>query len=141
MKMASKDSAGDEFYHRAEDRIGYWTLVLGFAAAAIAAARISTRVGIGVGVGGVLAWINYRWLKGGISTLVSDVLVQSGEKRPQVSSWVYAKLFGRYILIAAVLYVMVTRFAIPVISVLGGLCALGAGAMVEGLYEVFTASE
>jgi hypothetical protein len=139
--MASKGAQPDDFYVRAERRIGYWTLALGFAAAAVVAIRISARVGVGVAVGALLAWINYRWLKGGIAALVQVSVTQSGAPSPQISSWVYARLFGRYILIGGALYVMVTRFATPVVSILGGLCALGAAAMAEGLYEVFTASE
>jgi ATP synthase I chain len=139
--MAGKGAHPNDFYVRAERRIGYWTLALGFAAAVAVTLWLSPRAGVGVAVGAVLAWINYRWLKGGIAALVQVSAAQSGAPSPQVSSWVYARLFGRYILIGAALYVMVTRFATPVVSILGGLCALGAAAMAEGLYEVFTASE
>jgi hypothetical protein len=126
---------------RAERRIARLTLWLGLAAAVPVAALVSPRAGAGVAAGAVLAWVNYVWLKAAAHALTDVARGQAEGQRARVPASVYAKFFGRYALIAAIVYVMVTRFAIPVASVLGGLLALGAAVMVEGLYEVFAGPE
>lgn len=122
---------------RAERRIGWLTLALGLAAAAITGAVGvgPSASGLGVVIGAVLAWLNYRWLHQAAAEL--SRLAAAGEgSRPHISTWVYVKLLARYGLIGVVLYVMVTRFAVPVVSMLAGLCALGAAAMAESIYEL-----
>ena len=122
-------------YARAERRIGWLTLALGLAAAAITGAVGPSAAGLGVAIGAVLAWLNYRWLHQAAVAL--SRLAAAGEgSRPHISTWVYVKFFARYGLIGVVLYVMVTRFAVPVVSMLAGLCALGAAAMAESIYEL-----
>lgn len=124
-----------DFYSAAERRIGLLTLVLGLAAAAVVAVVLSLSAGVGVAVGALLAWVNYIWLKQATHALTRVATAQAAASKPKVSPWVYVRFFGRYALIGVVLYVMVTQFAIPVASLLGGLLALGGAAMTEGIYE------
>jgi len=100
------------------------------------AVGISWRAGAGVLTGALLAWVNFYWLQHALDALVQLSKVQQGAGRPWISTWVYAKLFGRYALIALVTYVIVRRFALPVLSVLGGLCALGAATIAGSIYEL-----
>ena len=126
-------------FRRAEQRIGWLTLALGLAAGVAAAAFFGWRAGLGVAVGTVLAWISYRWLQQALDGMVRASVAQ--HERAERSQPVYfplgtaAKLIGRYALIAAVPYVIVTFYEVPVLSVLSGLFALGAATMVEGVYE------
>ncbi len=134
--MSSAAAQSTKDYRRPERRIAWLTLAFGFAASLTMAVGISWRAGAGVLTGALLAWVNFYWLQQALDALVQLSKVQQGAERPRISTWVYAKLFGRYALIALVTYVIVTRFALPVLSVLGGLCALGAATIAGSIYEL-----
>ncbi|MBI1750648.1 MAG: ATP synthase subunit I [Acidobacteria bacterium] len=139
--MQATETANPSFAVRAERRIARLTLVLGAAAAVAVAAAFSPRAGLGVFTGAVLAWINFRWLRQAIDALVWLSAGQPGEARPRISAWVYIKFFARYALMAAVIYVMVKYFDVPVLGLLAGLFSLGAAAMTESIYEIVTRSK
>ena len=122
----------------AERRIVQWTLVLGALAAFPVAFWFSWRAGAGVFIGAVLAWINARWLQQALDALTRLSTTQAGAPKPRISSWLYVKFFGRYVLMGIVIYIMMTYFAVPVVSLVGGLLALGAATMAEFLYESVT---
>ena len=124
-------------YHLAEQRIAQLTLVLGAVASAGACLLFSIRVGTGVLIGAFLAWLNFRWLKNGLDAIVriSTAQADSAKARLPVSSLI--GLFGRYSLIAASVCAIFIFLRIPVLSMLVGLCALGAATMVGSLYEIF----
>lgn len=132
---------GNSRSSRPEERIASLTLVLGSAAAVIVAWRNNWRSGAGVFIGALLAWINFRWLQGALDALEGISTAQPGEGTPRIPFSTYARFFARYLLIGLVLYGMVTRFGVPVLSLLGGLCALGAAAMAGSLYEIFAPRE
>jgi hypothetical protein len=119
----------------AERRIVRLTLVLGFLAAIPVAVWYSWRVGAGVFIGAVLAWINARWLQQALDVLTKLSIAQAGAPKPRISASVYVKFVARYVLMGIVIYIMMTYFAVPVVSLLSGLLALGAAAMAEFLYE------
>ncbi len=125
-----------DFYQRAERRLSWLTLALGLAAATAVALLLSLRAGVGVFVGATLAWVNLRWLQQALDALVLLSTAQEGAPRPRISLWLYVKFFGRYALIGLVLYAMVAAFGVPILSLVGGLCALGAAAMAESVYEL-----
>lgn len=141
MEIRAREQAGNEAFVRPERRIAWLTLALGLVAAIIVAMVRGARPAMGVLIGAMLAWVNFSWLQGALDVLVRLSTAQRGEASPRIPFWTYARFAGRYILIAAVLYGMVTGFGIPILSLLGGLCALGAATMLEGLYEVFSGSE
>jgi hypothetical protein len=122
---------------RRDRRLAWLTLALGFSAAIIVGLRVTWKAGAGVAIGALLAWVNLRWMEQGVDALVRLSTAQQGQPRPRISPWTYIKLFARYALIGLVVYVSVSSLAIPAVSVLGGLFALGAAAMVSGIYEVF----
>lgn len=134
--MANKGTDRVDIYARPERRIAWLTLAIGSATAAGVVLVVTPRAGVGVLLGALLAWVNLRWLQQALDALVQLSTAQAGEARPRISSWVYIKFFARYALIGLVLYVMVSGFRIPVLSMLGGLCALGAAAIAESVYEV-----
>jgi hypothetical protein len=127
---------------RATQRVAWLTLALGFATAVVVFFAKSNRAGIGIAIGTVLAWVNYRWLDQSLGMLVT--VTTAKPDRPEargVPASFYWKLVGRYVLIAVVIYVIVHYFALPLVSVLVGLLALGAGAIVGSVYEVSTGSK
>jgi hypothetical protein len=123
-----------------ERRIAQFTLLIGFAVSVGASFRYSIRVGAGVLIGAVLAWVNFRWLERAMDSVAraSTAQADSPEARVPISS--YFGLFARYALIALVVYVTFSIFRIPVLSILVGLCALGAAAMLATLMEVLSPS-
>ena len=114
--------------------------MLGFLGAAAIGFAISARTGVGVAIGTLLAWLNYRWLDRGLGVLVSAATAQEGSPQPRVPMGVYVRFAGRYVLIGVLVYVTVSILHVPLLAVVGGLLALGAGAMAESLYELFAGS-
>ncbi len=128
---------GSEAYAAAERRILLFTLLLGGAAAIVAALKFSALAGVGVAVGAGLSWLNGRWMQQGL-----DAVAHTSRGGPQAPGEPrrarrahLAKLLLRYVLLGLVIYVIFKFLEIPVVSVLLGLCALGAAAMAEFLYE------
>ena len=124
-------------YALTERRIAHLTLVLGGIAAVGAYFLFSVRVAVGVLVGAVLAWINFRWLKSALDAVmrVSTAQAQSAKVRLPIGS--LFGLIGRYLLIAVSVCAIFIFFKIPVVSMLVGLCALGAATIGASLYEVY----
>lgn len=127
-------------YGRFSLRLQRLIFVLGFIAAAVAAFLLSWRAGLGIAIGTVLGWLNYRWMDRGLAAIASAALAQQGIPQPRVPMRVYYGFAGRYALIAVLVYASVRFLNVPVLAVFGGLFSLGAAAMAEGLYEVFTGS-
>ena len=125
---------------RMSRRIERLTLIFGMIAALAVAFAKSPRAGIGIGIGSLLAWLNYHWLDQALASLATVAAAQEGSPNARVPASIYWKFVGRYVLIGLVVYVSVHYFNVPILSVLIGLLALGAGAMAEGLYQVFTGS-
>jgi hypothetical protein len=117
-------------------RIGFLTLALGTAAAVVVSIAKSRSFGAGLFIGTVLAWLNYRWLEDALAALERVATAQEGSVEARVPPSIYPKIAGRYVLIAAAIYVSVHYFRIPVVALIVGLLALGAGAIVASLYEV-----
>jgi ATP synthase I chain len=125
-------------HSRFSARLQRLIFILGFVAAALGAFLWSWRAGAGIAIGTILGWLNYRWLDRGLGAIVSSALAQQGIPQPRVPMRVYYGFAGRYALIAGLVYVSVRFLNVPILAVFGGLSSLGAAAMAEGLYEVFT---
>ena len=124
-------------YALTERRIARLTLLLGAIAAAGACLLFSIRVGAGVLVGALLAWINFRWLKSALDTVTRAATAQSEASKSRVPLGSVFGLIGRYLLLAVSVYVIFIFLGIPILSMLVGLCALGAATIGASLYEVF----
>ena len=96
--------------------------------AALAALMSSERgaAALGVLAGGVLAWISYRGIKGGIDAL------GGGEERTRLGvSLGLVKFFTRYGILAAVAYVIMARARLPPVAVVAGASSLVIAVMLE----------
>ena len=129
-------SKPDSIYVAAEHRIEWLTAALGLAAALLVLVRWGWRPGAGVALGGVLAWINFRWLKQGVNSLVRISTAQANSEHARVPISTYAKFFGRFALLLVVVYVILSRSRLPVAAVLGGLFAVVAAVMIELMWEL-----
>jgi ATP synthase I chain len=136
IRMAVENQASDGS-ESSRQRIAWLTLILGFAAALIWFFAKSRREGAGLAIGTALAWLNYRWLDQGLGALVCVAQAQGGSERARVPAVIYLKFAGRYVLIALAIYVSLHYFAVPLVAMILGLLALGAGAFAESLYEIF----
>jgi hypothetical protein len=131
------ENPDDAGHARISGRIAWLILVLGFAAAVFVFLAKSKNFGVGIAVGTVLSWLNFRWLDQSLGVVATVATAKAGTSRARTPASFYWKIGGRYVLIAAVIYVTVHYFAVPLLSELVGLLSLGAGAMVGSLYEVF----
>ena len=122
-------------------RIAWLTLLLGFLSSLVVVFTKSPRAGLGIAVGTILAWLNFRWLDQTLAALVSVAHAGAGMPQTRVPTGVYWKFAGRYLLMGFGIYVTVHYFAVPALSVILGLLALGAGAIVGSLYEVYLGTD
>jgi len=123
---------------QATERLIAWlTPVIGALAALavlLRAHRADWAAGLAIGAG--LAWLNFRWLRRGLDTLVVESRAQAGAEKPRVSPVTYLLALLRYSLIALIVYAIFIYLHIPLGSMLVGLCALGAAAMAASVYEI-----
>lgn len=128
-------SLGVADYRAARQRIERGTLVLG-AVAALAEFYLATgRAAAGVAVGTALAWMHFRWLQKGIAVL------ETASTRPspapvRVPTRVYARFFGGFALLLAVLCAIFFYSLLPAAAVFAGLFTLVAGVLCEGVYQL-----
>ncbi len=120
-----------------ETRIAWLTIIFG-ALAAIAASTVYHRRdwATGLAFGAALAWLNFRWLAQGLDALVVDSTAQAGFPKPQVPVVTYFLAAFRYVLIALGVYVIFKVLSVPLVSLLLGLCALGAATFAASIYEI-----
>lgn len=126
----------DSIYISAEHRIEWITLAFGFAGAAFTLLRWGWRPGAGVALGAALSWLNFRWLKQGVTAFVHVSTAQANSERVRVPVSVYVKFFGRFALLLVVVYVILSRSLLPAIAVLGGLFAVVAAVLIELMWEL-----
>jgi small-conductance mechanosensitive channel len=119
-----------------EQRIGWLTLILGFAAAAITAGVGQRHWATGLAIGTVLAWLNFRWLKRGLDAFLAASTAQEGREKPQIPLGTYFTAVFRYGLLALAVYVIFEYLHVPLGSMIVGLCALAAAAIAASLYEI-----
>jgi ATP synthase I chain len=132
LPLENIDAAGS----RTERRIAWLTPLIGLVAAAVAAVRHRWPWAAGLLIGAGLAWLNFRWLARGLDALVAASTAQSGAPKPQVPVTTYFLAFLRYALIALIVYVNFKVLNVPLVSMVLGLCALGAATMAASVYEV-----
>jgi ATP synthase I chain len=119
-----------------ERRIGWLTLLIGFAAGGIVAVLRDPWWGVGLAIGAGLAWLNFRWLRQGLDALVAASTAQSGAEQPRVPAGAYFRALFRYTLIGLSVYAIFKVLRVPLVSMMVGLCALGAATIVVSVYEI-----
>jgi small-conductance mechanosensitive channel len=120
-----------------ETLIARLTPILGTIAALSAFVLHRKDWAVGLVVGAALAWLNFRWLRQGLDGLVAESQAQAGQEKPRVSIVTYLLALLRYSLIALIVYVIFVYLHLPLVSMLVGLCALGAAAIAASVYEIF----
>jgi ATP synthase I subunit len=132
------EMVGAPQYELTERRIARLTLAVGAAASLGAGLLYSWRTATGVLIGALLAWLNFIFLERAMNAVTRASTAQAGSPQARVPIGSYFGLFARYALIAGVVYVIFSRLQIPVLSMLVGLCALGAAAILATVWEVLS---
>jgi ATP synthase I subunit len=121
-----------------ERRIAWLTLLIGSLASVAALLSRRPTFAAGLTIGTILAWLNFRWLARGLDALVAQSRAQSGQEKPRVPVSTYFLTVFRYTLIALAVCVIFKFLYVPLVSMILGLCALGAAAIAASVYEVLT---
>jgi hypothetical protein len=119
-----------------ERRISWLTLLIGVVAGLSVAVLRDRLWGAGLGIGAALAWLNFRWLRRGLDALVVASTAQAGKEKPVVPLLSYFGIVFRYGLIALAVYVIFKYLRVPLVSMVVGLCALGAATVAASVYEI-----
>jgi small-conductance mechanosensitive channel len=127
----------DAFYAAAERRIEYLTVVIGIVAAIAVAIHWGLKSGLGVATGAALSWINFRWMKQGVTTLAMLSTAQEGADKVRVPKKIYFKFLGRYVLLIVGAYVILRGFGLPATSLLAGFGAVVVAMLAEMIGQLF----
>jgi hypothetical protein len=128
----------DTFYEAVERRIERLTLAIAAAATMFASVRWGWRAGIGVAIGGMLSWLNFRWLDQGVGQLLRAFTGEANAQPGRVSRWIFVRFLGRMLLMLTALYAILKTTWLPGKAVLAGLFSLICAASVEVGYEIVT---
>ena len=111
-------------------------LVLGPAFCAMAWAIFGWRAALGFFLGCVVAYLNFQWLKSGVSGL-ADRVTNAGKALS--GKGIVARFLLRYVLLGLAAYAILTSFPASLRGLFAGLF-LPVGAIVcEAAYEVYSA--
>jgi small-conductance mechanosensitive channel len=132
---------GEYLYRKSESRISQLTLLLGALAAVPLALLHNGRWASGLFIGALLAWCNFRWLKQGADALTHAATAQADQKKVRVPVGTYFAAFFRYGLIALTVYAIFRYLNVPVLSMVVGLCALGAATLVVSVHTILRPSD
>jgi hypothetical protein len=94
---------------------------------------VSWQFGAGFFFGGILAFVNYYWLKISLKRIF-DNLAADGEK----PRYLAIRHFGRYAALGAILAIVFLTKVVPVIAVILGLASFALAIVIEGLILVFS---
>lgn len=111
-----------------------WTMgvliVLGSLASLIFVSRL---FGLGVFIGGVLAFINYYWLKHSLKKMFIETV--EGEHKPRYSA---ARYISRYLALGAVLGFIILTHTVPIESVVLGMASFAFAIIIEAFIRIFS---
>jgi len=125
----------DRFYAGALDRIRILMIVLGGALSLAAWLIFGMRPALGFLLGCVIAYLNFQWLKSGVSGL-ADRATNSG--KAQSGKGIIARFLLRYFLLGVAAYVILTSFPASLRGLFAGLFLPVGAIACEAVYEVFT---
>lgn len=142
--------ADSSFGLRVQGRVEWIAFGIGIAATLFVGVRWGIRYATGFAAGATLSWLNYRWLRQGVLTIVpsqentSSEMVKpevglgpkSEDTSPKVPLKAFGKFFGRYVLVTAALYVILAYSLLPAAAFLAGLFVVVAAVLSELLYEL-----
>jgi hypothetical protein len=133
---ASADADADAFYAGALDRIRRSMIGLALVVSGAAWWKFGGPAALGFFCGCVIAYLNFHWLKTGVSGL-ADRVTDSG--KPQSGKGIIARFLLRYVLLGAAAYGILTSFPASLRGLLAGLFLPVAAIACEAVYELYAA--
>ena len=113
-----------------------WMMAIIICAASLACVFfVSYEFGLGLAIGGVLAFVNYWWMKRSLRKIF-DRAIESAEAGEQ-PRFLAAHYFLRYLGLAAALGIVYLA-GVSIVAVLLGLCTFGLAVLVEGFLRIFS---
>jgi hypothetical protein len=135
LKDSAAASPSDPFSY-ALIRIRNFMLVLAGILSLTAWYRFGRWSALGFLLGCVIAYLNFHWLKSGVSHL-ADRVTNTGQR--QSGKGIVARFLLRYVLLAAAAYVILTSFPASLSGLFAGLFLPVGAIACEAAYEVYGA--
>jgi hypothetical protein len=124
----------DDFYSGAVERIRGLMVVLAATLTTAAWWKFGRWSALGFALGCTIAYLNFHWLKRGVSGL-ADRVTNAG--KPQPASGIVARFLLRYVLLGAAAYVILTSFPASLRGLFAGLCLPVGAIACEAVYELY----
>jgi hypothetical protein len=126
----------DDFYSGAAMRIPWFMVGIGLALTAAAWWEFGRSSALGFLAGSIIAFLNFHWLKSGVSGL-ADRVTNSGQA--QSGKGIVARFLLRYVLMGAAAYGILTSFPASLRGLLAGLFLPVGAIACEAAYETYVA--
>jgi len=127
---------GDAFYSGAAERIPWFMAALALVFTVAAGWEFGRSSALGFLGGSIIAFLNFHWLKSGVSGL-ADRVTNSG--KPQSGQGIVARFLLRYVLMGAAAYGILTSFPASLRGLLVGLFLPVGAIACEAAYETYIA--
>jgi hypothetical protein len=126
----------DWFYAGALDRIRKSMIVLAAVVCLVAWLRFGAQQALGFLTGCVIAYLNFHWLKMGVSGL-ADRVTDTGQR--QSGKGIVARFLLRYVLLGVAAYAILTSFPASLRGLFAGLFLPVGAIFCEAAYELYLA--
>jgi hypothetical protein len=134
--QSEPDAPYDGFYDGALGRIRNSMIVLALVLTAAAGLRFGRAAAMGFLLGCGIAYLNFHWLKSGVSGL-ADKVTDTGKR--QSGAGIVAKFLLRYLLLAAAAYGILTSFPASLRGLFAGLFLPVGAIACEAAFELYVA--
>jgi hypothetical protein len=124
----------DDFYSGAVGRISSFMAGLAVVLSAAAWWKFGRGSALGFALGCAIAYLNFHWLKRGVSGL-ADRVTNAG--KPQSGGGIVARFLLRYVLLGVAAYVILTSFPASLLGLFAGLCLPVGAIACEAMYELY----
>jgi hypothetical protein len=132
--MDEHDLPSDAFYSGALGRIRNFMLALALAFTGAAWWKFGRWAALGFLLGCVIAYLNFQWLKSGVSGL-ADRVTNSG--KAQSGKGIVARFLLRYLLLGVAAYGILTSFPASLRGLFAGLFLPVGAIACEAVYELY----
>jgi hypothetical protein len=136
MTQEQLTSPPDAFYSGALDRIRRSMIALALALSAAAWWNFGRASALGFLGGCIIAYLNFHWLKNGVSGL-ADRVTNTGKR--QSGAGIIARFLLRYVLLGAAAYGILISFPAGLRGLLAGLFLPVGAIACEAVYELYAA--
>ncbi len=136
MSLLAANPDNDEFYAGALDRIRWLMVALGLCLTLAAWLGFGSRAAMGFLLGAVISYLNFHWLKSGVSGL-ADKVTNTGKR--QSGKGIIAKFLLRYALLGLAAYAILTSFPASLRGLFAGLFLPVGAIACEAVYEGYAA--